>query len=544
MWRMSTISLTQRYAGEIAGELSCFDRVVFFGTFKAIGWPEAMGEYLHREGIGLLEYGKTHANALRLEVAEHIRSKAKQAGLEIIQVNHGERKEAVVERLLEKRGRHSGVVCILGAMERCRCYKVGKDREKGFLRLEAGPGKCQHYYVYFIDEEFGLCHLRIPTWAPFRLQACGNRGRADACANVTWAPFRLQACGNGHEWLERQLRAEGIKFTKEDNCFTHVGDYAAAQALAMKFDPQRLHTMLGKMAAAWVAVYDRFGAGLHWSIAQAEWATDIIFKKETVLHGLYREIVRTAALEVECADIYRFFGKRPTVRGAAERSSRFQTLVQGTRLKHTLGPTSLKMYDKARRVLRIECTTHDITSFTHYRQVEPRRSAGRKVSAGSSGPGSGSGRTQHAPMRRTIYSLPALAAAMEAATQRYLLFISQWPDRTKERHELCAVSAPARDQNQRSHRGLNFFHREDLQFLQAILRGEHQIGGLRNRTLQAHLPGWKPQKIGRTLRRFRALKLLKRVHGTWKYYLTHRGLSVLVAGRQVTERVILPALAA
>jgi hypothetical protein len=30
--------------------------------------------------------------------------------------------------------------------------------------------KCLHYCFYFIDEEFGLCYLRVPTWAPFRLQ--------------------------------------------------------------------------------------------------------------------------------------------------------------------------------------------------------------------------------------------------------------------------------------------------------------------------------------------------------------------------------------
>ena len=43
---------------------------------------------------------------------------------------------------------------------------------------------------------------------------------------------------------------------------------------------------------------------------------------------------------------------------------------------------------------------------------------------------------------------------------------------------------------------------------------------------------------------FRELKLLKPVSGTRKYYLTHRGLRVLVAGRQLTERIILPALTA
>ena len=77
-----------------------------------------------------------------------------------------------------------------------------------------------------------------------------------------------------------------------------------------------------------------------------------------------------------------------------------------------------------------------------------------------------------------------------------------------------------------------------------MLRGENQIAGLRNRTLQPHLPDWKPEKIGRTLRRFRALKVLKRVAGTRKYYLTKRGMNLLVVGRQLTERVILPALAA
>lgn len=148
-------------------------------------------------------------------------------------------------------------------------------------------------------------------------------------------------------------------------------------------------------------------------------------------------------------------------------------------------------------------------------------------------------------MRKTLCRLPALAEAMQACNQRYLGFISQWPDRTAERHELRTVTAAVRDQKDRSHRGVNFFHDDDLRFLQALLRGEHQIGGLRNRTLQPHLPGWKPAKVGRTLRRFRALGLLKAMAGTRKYYyLTKRAMQLLVVGRQLIERIILPALAA
>jgi hypothetical protein len=516
---MKPQTLVERYAKEIKGVIECFDRVVLFGTYKAIGWTGAMAQHLRGRGTTFMEFNKSYANELRLEVADHVRGLARAEGLEIRQVNAGERKEALVEEILAMRGRREGVVCILGAIERCRCFKVGKNQKSGFLQLQWSPGKCQHFYVYFIDAEFGLCHLRIPTWAP----------------------FRLQFCCNGHDWLERQMRSAGLRFQKADNCFTHVSDFGAAQALLNNFEPQRLHRMLDQLAARWVAVHGRFGHSLHWSVYQAEWSTDMVFKNQRVLPELYREIVRTAVIEVGCADIYRFMGKKPRANRKTEPSSRLQTLVQGTRLKHTLGATSLKMYDKAGCVLRIECTTSDVTTFKHRRKVEPRRSA--RPDESQTGAGS-SGATKWAPMRKTFYSLGAVAEAMSACNRRYLAYISQWRDRTRERHALGEVTAARRDEKDRSVRGVNFFRQDDLQFLHALQRGEHQIQGVRNRTLQAHLPGWKASRIGRTLRRFRVLKIIKPVAGTRKYYPTARGESLIIAGLQLTERVILPAFAA
>ncbi len=408
---MKTQTLAARHAQDIKGVIECFDRVVLFGTYQAIGWTGAMEQHLRGRGTTFMEFNKRYANELRREVADHVRTLARAEGIEIRQVNYGERKEALVEEILAQRGRREGVVCILGAIERCRCFKVGKNQKTGFLQLQWSPGKCQHFYVYFLDAEFGLCHLRLPTWAP----------------------FRLQFCCNGHDWLERQMRSAGIRFKKADNCFTHVSDFAAAQVLLKKFEPQRLHRMLDQMAARWVAVHEQFGRSLHWSVYQAEWSTDIVFKNDRVLPELYREIVRTAAIEVGGADIYRFMGKKPRAHSKAEPNSRLQTLVQGTRLKHTLGATSLKMYDKAGSVLRIECTTSDVTTFQHRRKVEPRRSAG----TGASQSGAGSrGAKRWAPMRKTVYSLGVVAEAMSACNRRYLAYISQWPDRTRERHAL------------------------------------------------------------------------------------------------------------
>jgi hypothetical protein len=56
-------------------------------------------------------------------------------------------------------------------METCDTYQPRHDKQTGKSFLRPDSGKCLHYYFYFIDEELGLIHLRVPTWCPFRLQA-------------------------------------------------------------------------------------------------------------------------------------------------------------------------------------------------------------------------------------------------------------------------------------------------------------------------------------------------------------------------------------
>ena len=190
------------------------------------------------------------------------------------------------------------------------------------------------------------------------------------------------------------MRAEGISFEKADNCFVNISDYQAAQALVDEFKPEALRARLNKHAERYVAIYKRWGESLHWSIAQAEWATDIVFADDTTLPALYDELLRTAAVEIKCEDIYQFMGKKLTSASAQEVSNRLQTRIEGTRIKHSLGKTSIKMYDKFNRVLRIETTCNDVTMFKHRREVIHRdKTREMKMAA----------------LKKTIYSLGALA---------------------------------------------------------------------------------------------------------------------------------------
>ena len=293
--------LTKRFEKNIAGTLNCFDRLVLFGTYQSICYPQAMSWQLHEAGIQLIDYEKKFANKLRLEMTARIKTIAAQENILIKQVYASVRKEALVSEILSTRGDAPGIVCILSAMESCRCFKVRKNHRSGYLELQWKPGKCLHYYVYLMDPDYGLCYLRIPTWAPFRLQ------------------FYF----NGHDWLQRRMAAAEITYRKADNCFVHVSDFQRAQSIVDSFDVNCLHRRLDQLAARFVAVHGRWGQGLHWSIYQAEWATDVVFKSSRILPVLYEELVRTAAIEIKCADIYGFLGRRLSDKSASQVSMEF-----------------------------------------------------------------------------------------------------------------------------------------------------------------------------------------------------------------------------
>ena len=58
-----------------------------------------------------------------------------------------------------------------------------------------------------------------------------------------------------------------------------------------------------------------------------------------------------------------FLGKKLHGNDQDEMGNRFDLRIQGTRIKHTLGPVSLKMYDKFGLILRIETTVNDVAFF-------------------------------------------------------------------------------------------------------------------------------------------------------------------------------------
>jgi hypothetical protein len=151
--------LTETYADQIVGTLSCFDRVVITGTVVDIGHSEAMASTLRQRRIRLFDYAPQFAEPLRDEVRTHAERLATENGLTIDYIQKKNfRKEERIKALLKDRGEHPGLVHIFSAMESCASFRPWHDKQTQVTFLKRREAKCLHYYFYFIDDDFGLCY--------------------------------------------------------------------------------------------------------------------------------------------------------------------------------------------------------------------------------------------------------------------------------------------------------------------------------------------------------------------------------------------------
>jgi DNA-binding transcriptional ArsR family regulator len=495
-------SLVERYADRIVGVVSCFDRVVITGTLPAICHARAMEMHLRSRDVRLFDYPHW-AEPLRDQLRANAEKLAQAAGLAVEFIRRRDfRKEERVKQIVAERGDHPGLVHVFSAMEPCPSYKPWHDKKTGTTTLRPTEAKCLHYYFYFIDSELGLCYLRVPTWAPFRLQ------------------FYF----NGHNLLASRLREVGIDCVLSNNAFTYIADFERAQQLA-EVRVEVLHRLLDQLAGTYCPVATPFG-GYHWSLMQVEYSTDILWQRPTDLAPLYDTLVRTAVHAVRAEQVATFLGRKLSAQYAGEAGTDFHTRVEGTRIKHSMGKVSIKMYDKFGWILRVETTANDVTFFKHHRRVEHR---------------DGTAERKTAQVKKSIYSFPILTELMNAANRRYLEYLSALDDPTAGMQDLDRIGKSVQDRG-RTWRGFNLFADIDLKLFEAIASGGFQLSGLQNRHLQKLL-GLTSAQISRHLKRLRTHGLLKKIGGAYKYYLTKLGRNVVMLALKLRRFTLIPELA-
>jgi hypothetical protein len=495
----------ERHQDDIGNVLSCFDRVVLTGTLPDICYAKAMAGFLSYRDIKLFDYARW-AEPLREELRTNAERRASEAGLEIEFIRRVKafRKEDRIQAILAERGDHPGLVHVFSAMESCSSYRPWHDKTTHRTFLKPTSGKCLHYYFYFIDEQFGLCYVRVPTWAP----------------------FRLQVYFNGHGWLARQLRDAGIDFQMLDNAFVTLGDPTEAQRLADSLDATMLHQRLDQWAQRFCPVLHHFRNGVHWSFMQVEYATDVVFRQQAKFQPLYEAIVRTAVHVIKAEHVAMFLGHKLTGSYEGEVGNNFSTRIQGARIRHHMGPASIKLYDKAGLIARVECTANDVSFFKHHRYVEQRN--GERV-------------FKLAPLRKSIYSLNDLRQLMLAANARYFAFMDCLDNPDAAQKALAKMAAPAKIKG-RSLRGFDLFLDPDYRLFLTLSRGEWSISGFRARDLRKYIPDLSPGRASYLLKRLRTHGLIKKVGHAYKYFFTKLGRRVVVTALVIREYFVQPTL--
>jgi hypothetical protein len=289
-----------------------------------------------------------------------------------------------------------------------------------------------------------------------------------------------------------------------------------------------LHLKLDELAQRYCPVVKRLNLTYQWSIMQAEFATDLIFKSPAQLQAIYPYLLETLIHAVKPADIATFLGRKWHGNYQGEVGNRLsQVRWLGTRIKYRLGPVSLKMYDKFGLILRIEITVNDVSFFQQYRTVHHRNGQSSK---------------QWASMPKSIYSLPALRECLTAANQRYLKFIAAMETPEIGQQRLQQLTETKTD-HQHRYKGFNLLAEEDAGLLRTLLQGELVVTGLTNQALRQALPGKNSGQISRLLKRLRVHGLIKKVGQHYKYHLTNLGRQVATMALKLRELVVIPTLA-
>jgi hypothetical protein len=502
-------SFIQKYQDDIQGVISCYDRVLIRGTLHSVSHAGAMTNLMYRRGVLLKDY-KTFVAPYRNQIHEQAKLLANQEDVPIIVIRKVKkvRKEDLVAKQLKKRGTHPGLVCILSAMEGCETYQYRYDKSTGRSFLVMTSGKCTHYYYYFIDKHLGLCYLRVPTWCPFRLQ------------------FYF----NAHNWLARQLDKAGIDYELRDNAFTDISDFEKAQSISDSFDVRLFHKRLDHFVDLYCPQTNQLcNIGYRWTIMQIEYATDIIFKNQKALGPIYDHLLKTMMHTVQPSDVARFLSRKDLhgKNNLPLDTSYKQVRHEMRRIKHSMGRSSIKIYDKFSQILRIETTTYDPTEFYHYRSVAHR---------------DGTKSSKVASVKKNIYSIKPLATILGNCNKRYLKYIAAFdaPTSGKKRFKKLTKTTKV---NNRSYRGINFFDQEDENLLRIVANGDFIINGFKNKDLRTALPNKKTGQISRILKRLTVRGLIRKINKTYKYYVTTLGHKIIVSVLNVKEHFFIKQLA-
>ena len=492
----------KRHKDRVIGTISGFDRIVFRGTLLSLCHQEGLDRFLSSQRVLCKDFGLfAHrlTEGLKVHVEQYL---AQQARPLLYLPSAKESKEELARQIMERDQITEGLICGLSCVEPCQAFGVRRNRAAKQLNVVLQERKCLHYYLYFRDRQFGFMYLRLQSWLP----------------------MTIQVGLNGREYLARQLDLAGIDYEQADNCFTRIADLPRAQALLAQLEKRKW----GPTLNAWARLFNpwlrrKAQPRLHsyyWTMRQGEYATDVMFKDQESLQEIYSTLFMHAIKHFSSADVLRFLAQRPHQNFTAEVSSNLRRRVEGVRIKHWVAENSIKMYDKAGSVLRVETTINNPRRFSVWRRGQQ---GGERV-------------MRWMPLRKGIADIGRRVQLSHAANERYFEALAVVGE-TRPAHQLLDAVCKRVQVGGRKYRPLYPIAPNESVVYATLLRGDYLLQGIRNEDLRKQLfaaddldPVQRRHAAGRVtrlLRLLRAHKLIHKVLHTNYYRITKKGYEIM-----------------
>lgn len=431
-----------------------------------------------------------------------LRAWAEQEGIPWIEFKKGERKDDVVQPYRDRftaTGAAEGVVLVGVAQEKAAAWRATKQVNGRAVQFRYARTTVyvNHYYVYFIDRE----------WGPGFLKVCG------------YAPYTMKLCLNGHEWAKRQLTQRGIAFEALDNGFLTCADPAARQASCASLSAADIEACLARwldqVPLPLTAADAAAGFAYRLSILQLELSRTQVFDDPQRGREFFEEVIRDH-LDLGRPDRVQVLFERKITRATPGRfCTRVITDGVAPSLHVEYKRCHVKQYFKEGRALRTETTfndTYDVGVKRGLSNFAYLRTVGQRIN------------TRLLELERVAHDC-GLAAA-----------------------QLADVTQPARTPDGQPAPGLKFGDPRVTALLAALCLFALTPEGLTNhrlRPLVAQLlagpdDGYTARQMGYDLRRLARKGFIARVTGKLCYTLTPFGRRTALFLTKVHARVLRP----
>jgi hypothetical protein len=503
--------LSDLYQDRLDGTYDCVDRIVLNAYFRPGHNPGGFRVWWrHLTGS---DDGLDNAHLMRMagRFSRRVRAYAKAHGIPVIDCSVGDRKHELAEEHLARTTISEGVFLILVGRAQAPVWDVSG---KHHLERKRPMPYVNHYSFHIVDRDWGHVTIKISGHPP----------------------FPAQMIFNGHEWVACQARKDGIQFSKEGNCFTHISDPAALAAIADTLSDSRTIGRLSRVCERWIYsaclcfaldVEEQRQSGFRYQYSnyQLEYSRNLVFTVGGRMDQVFQALIDRSRTRLDLKTVKTILGytRRPQYRKRRQKAPAWEVTVERpvydlTIFKLHCGRLTLKIYTKGERVLRIEAMAHN---------------------------------TQAVHRGRSLEQFPHIVCELRAILERFMDALS-CVDRCFIGGETLDQLPTASQVGRTKVAGIDFNKPRTRWVTQAVLalaptpRGftasdlAHQVQRLSGQPVSAY----GPRRAAYDLKKFRAKQLVRRIDSTRRYEVVSNGLKTLTALTVLRDKVMTPLLAA